>query len=149
MQPGSFGGPKLFVVKIYLSHDVDFIDFAVIALSDDALRLISDRNRAFHMVQAVDEDLSELTFYADECTFYVGDLEKLLSKRQREKLEEVGWVELEPGQNLPPMDEEKTDVERVHVRENDVQWTACVKHTDAYVETRDLSLKVIFGKESD
>lgn len=147
MQPGSFGGPKSFVVRISRSFDEGDINYAIVDLSDDALRLISDRNRSFHMVKAVDEDLIELVFYADECTFCLGDLRRILSPKQWETYEEFNIVAIEPGQELPPHDH-ITELDRVSVRENGVVWTARVKHSEVMVETKELTLREIFGKDS-
>jgi hypothetical protein len=128
------------------NENFDGCQYALIELSDEAKKEIIARRELFQMVKSKDSGLWSLTFWDAACEFYDYDdwaPEDAFTDEQAKRFEAQGYLVLPDDFEESEADAARTECDRMVVTADSVYWKCIAKHTDVYVETRQLPYEVL------
>lgn len=105
--------------------------FAVVRFDKALMNIIRNRRTLYKAARAADKHLQELYFYDLHCRFY----DELPRKVLDDDLD--SYIVLSKTDRLPK-EETRTECDRMVIYEDGVAWHACIKHTDAEVNTYEI-----------
>lgn len=119
----------------------DGCQHAVVELSDEAKKEILARRELFQMCKSKDSSLWSLVFWDSVCQYFdydEWDPLEALTEEQVKLFETNEYVVLPDDFEIPEDDAARTECDRMVITDDSVYWKCIAKHTDVYVETRNL-----------
>lgn len=136
-----------FLIRAH-SSDVNFngdCDYADVTIGQELAKKILARRKILLKLMEKDSDLFKMSFWCCAATFVGGNLydEPRFTDNEKEHIEDGLPVALGPDDKLTKLEEQRVDVDKVVLYEDEVIFEAQPKHTGVIVSTEGIPYSLI------